>query len=329
MKPFALSSLLGAFLLSTFPLLQAQDATVKSVSPGSGGLRDVIAIEVENLSSLVGPKGPGQVAEFVPFFDGHALKGSKLEYVDEKTHKLRFILLRDQADPDSRAAWNYVLKGYRGTREVEVSVGPKSGSPLSSNQNVPIPFDLVVFPQPWSAIALFAMVLFVGVFAFLAAFTNMLKDPANPNEKRTYSLGRCQMAWWTFLVLGSFVYIWLVTGDTTFPSSSLVLLGISGATALSAVVIDPRPTKVRGRENGKDVKALEGLLNDNNGQPAFHRFQMFAWTIILGIVFISEVVSTKAQPTLDSTLLTLMGISSGVYLGFKFRKTDDSAAQKA
>src|SRR5205085_7867446 len=49
----------------------------------------------------------------------------------------------------------------------------------------------------------------------------------------------------------------------------------------------------------------------------FHRFQIVVWTLILGIVFVSEVVTKLAMPAFDPTLLVLMGISSGTYLGFK------------
>ena len=50
---------------------------------------------------------------------------------------------------------------------------------------------------------------------------------------------------------------------------------------------------------------------------AFHRFQIVVLTLILGTVFVSEVLTKLAMPAFDPTLLVLMGISSGTYLGFK------------
>jgi hypothetical protein len=50
----------------------------------------------------------------------------------------------------------------------------------------------------------------------------------------------------------------------------------------------------------------------------FHRFQMMTWTLILGVVFIFGVFQQLAMPKFDATLLALMGISSGTYLGFKW-----------
>ncbi len=55
----------------------------------------------------------------------------------------------------------------------------------------------------------------------------------------SFSLGRTQMAWWTFIIACSFLYIWMVTWDWTFlPGSALVLMGISAATAMGAQLVD-------------------------------------------------------------------------------------------
>ena len=62
---------------------------------------------------------------------------------------------------------------------------------------------------------------------------------------------------------------------------------------------------------------LRDLLSDASGY-SFHRFQIFAWTIILGIMFISSVYNNLTMPEFSATLLGLMGISSGTYIGFKF-----------
>lgn len=51
---------------------------------------------------------------------------------------------------------------------------------------------------------------------------------------------------------------------------------------------------------------------------SFHRFQMFAWTLALGLVYVVEVIHNLELPNFDGTLLALTGISSGTYLGFKF-----------
>jgi len=62
---------------------------------------------------------------------------------------------------------------------------------------------------------------------------------------------------------------------------------------------------------------LQDNLSDGSGY-SFHRFQIFAWTIVLGVIFVSSVYNTLTMPEFSATLLGLMGISSGTYIGFKF-----------
>jgi len=58
------------------------------------------------------------------------------------------------------------------------------------------------------------------------------------------------------------------------------------------------------------------LLADQN-VISFHRFQIFVWTIVLGIIFTYKVYNELSMPDFSSTLLGLLGISAGTYLGFK------------
>ncbi|WP_041360232.1 hypothetical protein [Nitrosomonas sp. Is79A3] len=61
---------------------------------------------------------------------------------------------------------------------------------------------------------------------------------------------------------------------------------------------------------------MRDLLTDANG-ISFHRFQMLVWTFVLGFIFVVEVFKTLRMPEFSPTLLALMGISAGTYLGFK------------
>jgi len=62
---------------------------------------------------------------------------------------------------------------------------------------------------------------------------------------------------------------------------------------------------------------LTDILSDENG-VSFHRFQIVAWSLVLGVIFVASVVQTLGMPAFGNTLLGLMGISGGTYLGFKF-----------
>ena len=62
---------------------------------------------------------------------------------------------------------------------------------------------------------------------------------------------------------------------------------------------------------------LRDILSDGSGY-SFHRFQIFAWTIVLGIIFVSSVYNNLTMPEFSTTLLGLMGLSAGTYIGFRF-----------
>lgn len=63
-------------------------------------------------------------------------------------------------------------------------------------------------------------------------------------------------------------------------------------------------------------KFLHDILTEN-GEIGIHRFQIFVWTLVLGVVFMFGAYQTLALPQFDATLLALMGISGVTYLGFK------------
>jgi hypothetical protein len=73
-------------------------------------------------------------------------------------------------------------------------------------------------------------------------------------------------------------------------------------------------------EQSRIAPVSAGFLNDiltDSGGISLHRFQMVAWTIILGLFFVYAVWDRLAMPEFSPTLLALMGISAGTYLGFK------------
>lgn len=138
---------------------------------------------------------------------------------------------------------------------------------------------------------------------------------AIPANLRPYSLARVQMAFWFLLATGAYTHIWLRTGDIsgTLPDSILALIGISaGTTVLSALIDSNAPVKPQDQSQG----VIQDILSDSDS-ISFHRFQMVVWTIVMGLIFITQVCSSLIMPDFDTQMLGLMGISSGAYLGFK------------
>ena len=66
---------------------------------------------------------------------------------------------------------------------------------------------------------------------------------------------------------------------------------------------------------------IKDILSDDGG-ISFHRFQIFTWTIVLILIFVASVYNVLSMPEFDATLLALMGISGGTYIGFKLPKQE-------
>lgn len=67
---------------------------------------------------------------------------------------------------------------------------------------------------------------------------------------------------------------------------------------------------------GQSEGFLTDILSDADG-ISFHRFQLAVWTMILGFIFIRGVYDNLAMPIFDTTLMGLLGLSAGTYLGLK------------
>ncbi|MEA2464484.1 MAG: hypothetical protein QOJ98_2231 [Acidobacteriota bacterium] len=236
--------------------------------------------------------------------------------IDRDSGTLTFVLDRNEKNRD---LWRPFLYAPLFDPEVSmrVSVGIRGERPLprvpGSNLQITVR-KLYVDWTTWLWLAfLLACVL---VMLLVAARSDALRDaPALEGAKRPYSLGRAQMAWWFLLVVLSYSFIWLVTGDRdTIPPSVLGLIGISSATALAAALIAPRG-------DGPPARGSQGwwrdLVADDDGAVALDRLQIVVWTLVLSGIFLSSVLWELTMPEFNGTLLALMGVSSGTYIGFK------------
>lgn len=78
---------------------------------------------------------------------------------------------------------------------------------------------------------------------------------------------------------------------------------------------------------GESEGFITDILSDANGIN-FHRFQMAVWTVVLGIIFIKEVYVNLAMPTFDTSIMGLLGLSAGTYLGLKIPEPTIPASQQ-
>jgi hypothetical protein len=169
------------------------------------------------------------------------------------------------------------------------------------------------------------------------------------------------MAFWFVLVIPGFLFLWLITGSRdTLTQSMLALMGISAGTAvfshanaagkrndsplgkLQVREIELREKPSRDANEEEELKKCEerikqlaprteGFLTDvlrDDAGISFHRFQMFIWTIVMGIIFVVAVYQSLEMPEFSGTLLGLMGISSGTYLGFMLTEDEKPLLKK-
>ena len=250
--------------------------------------------------------------------------GNELMGVDAQSGAMTFIIDRNVAN---REFWRPFLYDPLFDPEVEMhlSAGLKGERPLPRVPNANTIVHVRKVYVDWtSGIFLATLLIFTIVLFYAARHTDMLRTgPAVDRVRQPYSLGRTQMAWWFFLVVISYTYIWLITGDQdTIPTSVLGLMGISSATALAAVFITPSGSTAP----RKSVGLWRDLAADDQGTVALDRLQIVVWTIILSGIFLKSVIWELTMPDFSATLLALMGISSGTYIGFQFPQAKSSGA---
>jgi hypothetical protein len=314
---------------------------------------------------------------------------------------LEFNLKREAANKESRADWDQVLRSSGVSPKMPLAVGI-----YDANRNIAhvlaLPAGTAAGPERefrllriawdgWTIAGMIILFLAAGIFLYMSIHTGMVRDstcPVREDGLPPYSLGRCQMAFWFFLVISAFYFLWVITGrgDTdTINGTVLSLIGISAGTALGAAIVSKNEAATSAAPTGpaitiypEAIKAAQAALAEAKANRAkttdltpvsakkydddiqtqtqkvaqlraelkqwrarhrtqllldllseqdssagehrvitFHRFQIVVWTLVLGVVFVSEVLTKLAMPAFDSTLLVLMGISSGTYLGFR------------
>lgn len=305
------------------------------------------------------------------YLGGHKLTKSSPTLASIHEEYVNFHL---DIEPEDRDAWVRILYEARQSADhkIPLSIGSKDNMQAFDSK---VDLALMVYPH-YTYLIVGLLIALLAATVILSVRTDLLRDgtSAPPLPARLpYNLGRVQMAFWFYLVITSYLYVWLVTGEyNTVTNSVLALIGISAGTGVAAVLLDkqkvqelaaqrvgletqqtaliarindltaanPAPgsqldQELQQKKNSlTEVQAqlahcppppppaisrgfLKDILSSGDG-VGFHRFQMAVWTLVFGIIFVRSVYRELAMPNFDTSLLGLMGLSSGTYIGFKF-----------
>jgi IPT/TIG domain len=150
---------------------------------------------------------------------------------------------------------------------------------------------------------------------------------------KSLSTSKFQWLLWLVVILFAYVVLWVIrarAGDysaiTDVPANLMTVLGLSAATAVAAKGIT-----VGYLGSGKIDKTAPangdpkgGLLNDDSGFPELAKVQLIGFTLIAVGIFLATLfhqIHGKSVQTelrdIDSSLLVLMGLSQGGYVGKK------------
>lgn len=344
------------------------------------------------------------------FLSGHEIVGvlPKVAESSDGTTLVSFDMkdqvLRDERENENRIAWVGIVTTMRRNEDLTATLGIEKSLRLMRSDTILTQDDKrtrLHLYSTWSWIVLGLIGGLAGAIVYLGIQSDLVReietDEAPVGKRSCYSLARCQMAVWFFVVIAAYIYITLTFGrPPVITPTILTLIGISAGTGLAATVIDnaqrnerikqvldfktridflntriadikkmlpaplaatptvggaapqpaldpaAAPASVTALEKEFQEKATElaevraraanlppappprtsaGFLKDllqESGSVSFHRFQIAVWTIVLAIIFVRAVWHDLAMPEFDTTLLGLMGISSGTYIGFKF-----------
>jgi len=220
---------------------------------------------------------------------------------------------------------------------------------LNENQIIAETFDLRVTRRGWAFVSglLFLLIVFV-VLMYIARepnpheketdeYTKWLKkwkkEHKSDRMKRffssplyfavtpigTYSISVTQALFWTFIVAFSCVYVYMLKAAfIVIPSQILILLGITGGTALAsrinAASKDVVPNDLMKDIRKKRTPKLRDMISIG-GRMNVYKFQMMVFTLVTGVIVVVELIKACNFPEIPNTLIVLMGVSNTLYLG--------------
>lgn len=146
------------------------------------------------------------------------------------------------------------------------------------------------------------------------------------------SLARFQFLLWTFVISFTLLSVYLILlrngildPKLELPTNTLILMGISTIVPIiSNVISKENYTKTLSSIPEKNTIPKLSTMLLEGGKPTLGRYQMFLWTFLSISIYLLQFnnyvngpVFDRLIPDVDDSLVVLMGLSQGAYLGFK------------
>lgn len=235
-------------------------------------LRHEVVIEVDRLDNLLRRRecaaSAGAKKSIVLYLDGRPLPEVIAQPPVDPLRK--FMIFPLKRTEKSREVWTHLLGSPElDARRVAVSIGIEDEFAIPSKAHL----DLEVVPGKLAFCLLIGFLVLVVGFLWLALKSGLLRDTTSPvsaNNDKSWSLARVQAAWWFFIILLSYVFIGIITGDfsTTITGTTLVLVAIAAGTTLTSTVIDKGKDTPRQRDtDAAAVLRIEREIDALNKSP--------------------------------------------------------------
>ena len=182
----------------------------------------------------------------------------------------------------------------------------------------------------------------LGLLLLLYVVTAAMSHHWNPRELVNgfdgfASTSKLQWFLWLVVIIFAYTALWVLRAEQSdlsalnkIPVNVLTVLGFSTGTAAvakgitSGYVQTAKVTKPGPPQVGATAANTGGIFQDDSGAPELAKIQMMGFTIIAIGIFLATVIHqivtddiSAGVPDIDSSLLVLMGISQGGYLGKK------------
>ncbi len=178
--------------------------------------------------------------------------------------------------------------------------------------------------------------------AFFVSIGMLVKGSLNPldivtGQDNRLSTSQFQFFLWTGVVAFSYGWLYAIRAQHNLfealgalPGNVLVAMGFSVVTVTAAKAITATQVRAGQVKKVRGTPHIGDLFTDDKGVPDLPKTQMLFWTVLAVAIFLINVIALADTfatcslgskgckfPDIDTTLMALMGLGQGAYLGVK------------